>query len=64
MVYNGGVDALLEGVDLGGRELARRHAPLEESVQLGECAAGGLGHAEVRVDDAAEADATLWGYVS
>ena len=59
MVHNRALDALLECVDLGRRELASRHALLEKRVQLGECAAGGLGHTEVRVDDAAEADATL-----
>lgn len=59
MVHDGTIDALLERIDLGGCELARRHAPLEECVELGECAACGLGHAKVGVNDAAEADSAL-----
>jgi hypothetical protein len=49
----------LEHVDIRTRELAGAHAVLEQQVQLGERAARGLGNAEVRVNDAEEADATL-----
>lgn len=49
----------LEHVDFGAGKLARAHAMLEEQVQLRERATRGLGDAEVRVDDAEEANAAL-----
>lgn len=57
------VHALGEDVDLGGRELARADLLLEEQVELGKGAALRLGHAEVAVDEAEEAEAGLRGSV-
>lgn len=59
VVHDTARDALLEHVHLGARKIACRHALLEEHVHLGKRAARWLGHTEVRVDDAAEADAGL-----
>jgi hypothetical protein len=50
----------LEHVDVRARELAGAHAVLEEQVQLGERTARGLGNAEIRVNDAEEANAALY----
>lgn len=52
-------DTLFKGVDLGGSEFACRDALLKEHVEFGKSAACGLGDAEVRVDNAEEADTTL-----
>lgn len=52
-------NVLPKHIHLGGGELARRHTLLKEHVHLGERAACWLGHAEVGVDDAQEADTSL-----
>ena len=58
MVSNA-VDVVVKDIDVRGGELAGADAALEEQVELGEGAALRLGDAEVRVDDAEEADCGL-----
>lgn len=53
------VDRLVKDIDLGGSELSSADTLLEQNAQLGKGSAIGLGQAEVGVDDAEEADATL-----
>jgi hypothetical protein len=51
------VHRLAKHVDLGAGKFPRADLALEEQVQFGEGAAAGFGDAEVRIDDAEEADA-------
>jgi hypothetical protein len=53
------IDRLVEDIDLGSSELASADTLLEQNTQLGKGTTIGLGEAEVGVDDAQEADATL-----
>lgn len=53
------INRLVEDIDLGSSELASADTLLEQNTQLGKGTAIGLGEAEVGVDDAQEADATL-----
>lgn len=54
------VVALGKHVNVCRRELACRYALLKEQVEFGKRAACGLGDAEVRVDEAEEADSSLF----
>lgn len=53
------IDRLVEDINLGSSELASADTLLEQDTQLGKGTTIGLGEAEVGVDDAEEADATL-----
>lgn len=59
LIENVIVDRLVKDIDLGGSELSSADTLLEQNAQLGKGSAIGLGQAEVGVDDAEEADATL-----
>lgn len=54
------IDRLVEDIDLSSSEVASADTLLEQNPQLGKGTAIGLGEAEVGVDDAEEADTTLW----
>jgi hypothetical protein len=51
--------SLFEDIDVGGCELSRADAALEEEIEFGKGATLRLRHAEVRVDDTEEADPGL-----
>lgn len=53
------INRLVEDIDLGRSEVASADTLLEQNTQLGKGTTIGLGEAEVGVDDAEEADATL-----
>ena len=55
-------NCLAEDIDVGGSELPRTYAALKQKIKFGERAALGLGHAEVRVNDAQKADTSLRRY--
>lgn len=59
LVENVIIDRLVEDIDLGGSKLSSADTLLEQNAQLGKGSAVGLGQAEVGIDDAEEADATL-----
>lgn len=59
LIENMVVDRLVEDIDLCGSELSSADTLLEQNTQLSKGSAIGLGKAEVGVDDAEEADATL-----
>lgn len=60
LVQNLFVDGFVEHVHLCGSKVSRANLLLEEHVDFSKGSAAGLGDAEVGVDDAAEADSTLY----
>lgn len=59
LIENMVVDRLVEDIDFCGSELSSADTLLEQNAQLSKGSAIGLGKAEVGVDNAEEADATL-----
>lgn len=53
------VNRLIKDIDISRSKLPRAHAALEQQIQLGKGTALGLGHTEVSVYNAKEADAGL-----